>query len=594
METETTLSAEDLDLIQRKQIERGERRRRRMKQQLQRPSYTSFRRGNNHQPVLFFREMVAERVPQMVQRSKRRAAKLQRWFADFLALDEETGVRDVKYRYIGNVENRNNRSSSSSSKNSPSDRMSEKKRDNDVIDVSAQIVQEIKIKTSQPIRRSVSNSNENDIDNVVEGGVPLPKSTRKGPKSEADGENQQSSHETYRSDSTANTFKSQRSGYHENWVREVRQPPPLQPRNQRPRPTMLNNQSQPTPPSRKASKSNERSEVPNNLNTINIYRLPPPENWQPKVDNLESSGQDSYRRMSQRQQQQRRSVARQKPKKVYSPYKRSNTFYNTNGEKYDDRDVVDRMGDFLADTAEAVMYGKYDVVDADKSTISSSSLRNPKHWKDRLEESLDSMLGIHEDGGFYDNWAERFGQGQKDRGVDNEQYDAFDVAQGRRRPPSKKRRRQRQRDNKPFWEEDNNLVSILFGGRGQSFWDDIYERPHPSGSVLFVLRASLRSFALVFGRICRWAGTHGALPQPVVVLSVSAAGLCAPSGRRLWTLVGTILVLRTAGELLHGYLNDGEFSNYNNDDEQVDSERNNSKADADIPESGSNSATSIH
>ena len=355
VETETTLSAEDLDLIQRKQIERGERRRRRMKQQLQRPSYTSFRRGNNHQPVLFFREMVAERVPQMVQRSKRRAAKLQRWFSDFLALDEETGVRDVKYQYIGNFENRINRNSnSSSSKNSPSDRMSEKKRDNDVIDVSAQIVQEIKIKTSQPIRRSVSNSNEKYIDNVVEGGVPLPKSTRKGPKSEANGENQQSSHETYRSDSTANTFKSQRSGYHENWVREVRQPPPLQPRNQRPRPTMLNNQSQPMPPSRKASKSNERSEVPNNLNTINIYRLPPPENWQPKVDNLESSGQDSYRRMSQRQQHQRRSVARQKPKKVYSPYKRSNTFYNTNGEKYDDRDVVDRMGDFLADTAEEV------------------------------------------------------------------------------------------------------------------------------------------------------------------------------------------------------------------------------------------------
>jgi hypothetical protein len=248
----------------------------------------------------------------------------------------------------------------------------------------------------------------------------------------------------------------------------------------------------------------------------------------------------------------RRDASSKRPKRrIYSPYKEESTIE-------DDRDVVDRFGDFFADAADRVFWDDYDGSATPKKRSKNKSAASAKnkteavarHWKDRLEERFDSMLGIHEDGALYNKWEQQMAEDRRNEGGN----DAFSVAQGLKPKPRGVFGRRRKYD-KPIWEEEGNLISLLFG-RSSSGGSLLFERllDHNSGSLLNFFESVLRSFLLVASYLSRWATVRGAIPQPLVVFGLISAGICARPRRRLRTIAITLLALRTAGELVHGYV----------------------------------------
>jgi hypothetical protein len=282
-------------------------------------------------------------------------------------------------------------------------------------------------------------------------------------------------------------------------------------------------------------------------------------------------------------------IPRPPPKKrVYSPYAATTNLespglFSNPSDLSVDPDMVDKVSEFLANAADKFMWGKFDKNppiatepankppnpqgpdEKPRTRSSSHSGKTHKHWKDRLEERLDSMLGLHEDGAFYNRWTS---QANQDRARDAGPTDAVSYARGRQLH----RKRPKSHD-KPFWEEEGNLLALLLGrtrnGKG-SFLDN--RTGFESGSMLVLVRVALKSFMTVGGHLCRWASTQGALPQPVVVFGVGAAALVASPRKRLVTVVITLLLLRTVGELLHGYAygSYGWGNEDDDDDEQID------------------------
>jgi hypothetical protein len=258
-------------------------------------------------------------------------------------------------------------------------------------------------------------------------------------------------------------------------------------------------------------------------------------------------------------------------RRIYSPYKES---------EFEDRDIVDRVGDFFADTADRILWDNYDGSAAtpkkrsstkkqSKSTASAKNKTEARYWKDRLEERLDSMLGIHEDGNFYKKWEERMTEDQRNEGG----TDAFSVAQGRGPKPRGGFGKRRKYD-KSIWETEGNLISLLFG-RSSSGDSLPFERllDQDSGSLLHFFKAVFRSFLLVASYLSRWATVRGAIPQPVVVFGLITAGICARPRRRLRTVAIALIALRTAGELAHGYVygEQGWEDEQDDEDEEFDS-----------------------
>jgi hypothetical protein len=131
----------------------------------------------------------------------------------------------------------------------------------------------------------------------------------------------------------------------------------------------------------------------------------------------------------------------------------------------------------------------------------------------------------------------------------------------------------RRKYDKPIWEEEGNLISLLFG-RSSSGGSLLFERllDHNSGSLLNFFESVLRSFLLVASYLSRWATVRGAIPQPLVVFGLISAGICARPRRRLRTIAITLLGLRTAGELVHGYVfgEQGWEDEEDYEDEEVD------------------------
>ena len=252
----------------------------------------------------------------------------------------------------------------------------------------------------------------------------------------------------------------------------------------------------------------------------------------------------------------RPTTRKSKERKIYNPY----TTY------------VKGFGSFVGDVAERVMWGQEDDED-------SGSSHPSKHWKDRLEERFDYMLGIHEDGAYYNSWA---GKAKADKRREGGR-DAFSVARGvqpKRRGVSPTGRT---KYTKPIWEEEGNLISLLFG-RSKSGGGLLFEKilDRDNGSVLYLFKAVARSVLLVASYMCRWASVRGALPQPVVVVGVMTAGICVRR-KRLRAIVLALILFRTFGELLHGYVygsdgweDDADESCYSSDkfdhpdDENVD------------------------
>ena len=122
-------------------------------------------------------------------------------------------------------------------------------------------------------------------------------------------------------------------------------------------------------------------------------------------------------------------------------------------------DAIDSIGEFLADVAG----GDFDAYN--RTMDSNKNDRGPKrrnrrvvkrrYWKDKLAERVDYALGVHEDGKYYKSWEEQM---QKERQRESKGNDPISIFYGNQ----KKNRNPRKREG-PFWEQDGNLMALLFG-----------------------------------------------------------------------------------------------------------------------------------
>mmetsp|Transcript_8980 Transcript_8980/g.24668 ORF Transcript_8980/g.24668 Transcript_8980/m.24668 type:complete len:268 (-) Transcript_8980:51-854(-) len=243
-------------------------------------------------------------------------------------------------------------------------------------------------------------------------------------------------------------------------------------------------------------------------------------------------------------------------RRIYSPYSR-----NDGDDTFVYEDGLDQFGDFVASSLDSFLWGPEDQTSPNPAS-SSSDRRKPTseagrrqrsgNWKDRMEEQFDYLLGIHQDSQYYNRWVNQ--EREDERNVEG--TDAVSYARGRAPQPGRKRRI----GERPIWEEEDSLLSMLFGTDKQAqHRDDMFYRPMSflgSGSLIKILQTLLRSSSLLAGGVCRWASVRGSLPQPVVVVGAVSAVLSSRPGSRLRNLFLTLLVIRAAGELLHGYMYD--------------------------------------
>uniref|UniRef100_A0A6V0ASH8 Uncharacterized protein n=2 Tax=Pseudo-nitzschia australis TaxID=44445 RepID=A0A6V0ASH8_9STRA len=186
-----------------------------------------------------------------------------------------------------------------------------------------------------------------------------------------------------------------------------------------------------------------------------------------------------------------------------------------------------------------------------------------RHWKDRAEERLDRILGVHEVGGkTYDRWSRKE---KLDTTEDIARgYDAVSYAKGHRRPPRERRRRRNaalRNDEKPFWEQKGPILSVLLGHSNwddsrpsqrslRSNLDDVVEGLRSSRTMTALLRNLLLVCARIIGSLCRWASVRDTIPRPVVFSGAIAAGLVSRPGDRIKSVLLTLLSVRVLGEWL--------------------------------------------
>lgn len=273
-----------------------------------------------------------------------------------------------------------------------------------------------------------------------------------------------------------------------------------------------------------------------------VARLPPADgtshNFVEMSGTLREGGY-SHKNVGQRKGSSSRRRPRESSsvKRIYSPYVAEEASY---------KDGFDRFGDFLADSADKFMWGNYETANGTENP--PDSVREPRHWKDRLGERFDYLLGMHDDESYYNSWTKKIMKEQENEGA----FDALSVAQGRQ-PKRRGMPGGKKLGERAIWEQDN-LISLLFGrnSKGNSnLFDKILS---PNGSILNLLTAIFKSGVIVTSYLCRWASCRGALPQPIVVVGISTAVLCARPRYRLRIVALTLVALRAAGELLHGYV----------------------------------------
>jgi hypothetical protein len=261
----------------------------------------------------------------------------------------------------------------------------------------------------------------------------------------------------------------------------------------------------------------------------------------------------------EKQQGSRRSSGGKR--RIYSPYVSENSEDDEYNE--DSFDQFGVFGDFVANAADSFIWGPEEGDTKKTSTrrrrerpgqgdVPPGRDRRRVHWKDRMEMNFDYMMGIHEDGKVYNRWLE----------------DELEGERTKRKRPKKGKKDVYER---PLWEEEGSVLSMLFGNRSNSFLDGRSSSFNGSGSLVKLFRSLSKTFLILASGIARWASVRGALPQYVVVIGVAAAGLSAVPGHRLWTLGLTLIAMRTIGEVLHGYMLD-DFESDSEDDIDEDEE----------------------
>ena len=176
------------------------------------------------------------------------------------------------------------------------------------------------------------------------------------------------------------------------------------------------------------------------------------------------------------------------------------------------------------------------------------------------------MLGIHENGEYYNRWARKEDQEE----LEESGTDALSYARGQ--SPKKKTRLRKKGKvfDKPFWEVED-AISSLFGRSPPPGYSGLGLRK--VGNVLPILKTVAKSIILLAGNACEWATVRGSLPQPVVVVGITSCALSARPGKRLLALAISLFAFRIFGELIHEGLY-GDLDWEEDDDEEESNDDN--------------------
>ena len=246
------------------------------------------------------------------------------------------------------------------------------------------------------------------------------------------------------------------------------------------------------------------------------------------------------------------------------------------------RDSLDRLSDAVQNAADYVMFGYYESTGGEPSSspqrrqrrpspttqasVPTDDDRPPRHWRDRMEERFDSMLGIHEEGEFYNSWLDR----------DNEEGD---INSNGAPPYSQSSSSRRRRGGDPlsygysYLSQGANLLNDFFLGgdypRPKRYTNGRPPSPRQSSSVTFGnggKRGSLLSVLGAAGRVgqslCTWPSVGGALPRRVVAAGVAVVGLCARQ-YKFRAMVVSLLAFRALGEVAaNSWMDEGDDAYY--------------------------------
>ena len=324
-------------------------------------------------------------------------------------------------------------------------------------------------------------------------------------------------------------------------------------------------------------------------------RKPP----QPTPREWPSSSSPSARRSTTTRSSSNPSIPRNKTetkRKIYSPYgerrseqtreptrssKSSRVGRRTKDDYGDIRDDFDRFsdvvendlgrfGDILANSVDNIFWGLEDeratknskpVVETDNNdddeeqeeqSNNRRTRRRKRHWKDRAEERLDKMMGVHKVGGkTYDRWTEQDGveaEEEEARG-----YDAVSYIKGRKR-----RNRKRNTSRLDFWEKEESIFSSLIGDFGddspqrfrRSSLDDAFGAFRSSRSLTALLRNLMILSVNFISSLSKWASVRDTIPRPVVLLGGVGAGFVSRPGSRIKNALLVFLCFRVLGEWL--------------------------------------------
>jgi len=285
----------------------------------------------------------------------------------------------------------------------------------------------------------------------------------------------------------------------------------------------------------------------------------------------------------QRRQRRRRDRNEGGERKIYSAWPDSEV----------EGDIIDQFGNKVADAAEAFLWGDGD--DDEGRARTEDRRRRPndlqkrdrrrstseddaeeelppiRHWRDRIADRLDAAMGVHEQGSYYQEWADRIDLDKDNKiGTDPEDWVMGKHKNQRRMGLTPEERRssrnggrgaeqggRRGKVDKYFWSQDGTIMSALLGrtptGQRASV-DKLFAQPLGPNVVTTLLRSAFQLSLASFANVCRWASVRGSLPQPIVVFFVSIALTCAPRGKRILSGGVTLLALRSVAEALHGYI----------------------------------------
>ena len=159
-------------------------------------------------------------------------------------------------------------------------------------------------------------------------------------------------------------------------------------------------------------------------------------------------------------------------KPIYSVYPNNNN--NNDDEYYQDLEdlygkttaqVINQFGEFLAN----VVSDDYDDNNDNDGEVKerrkkkrNMTTKKRRHWKDRVLNRVDHLLGLQEDSTYYNKWTDQLELDKKDT---QEHVNALEYVQGKKkkRNSQKTKSTTTKEQDQAFWEQDGTLMSLFFG-----------------------------------------------------------------------------------------------------------------------------------